>query len=207
MFNNPFNQPSQKNEDQKLIQDLNKTLTKRENEIKSLKEKVNDLKQKLLTTDKKKLLEKYKEMVKAPCKINFRHLESPNPNQDYSNLITTKKNINNYEKICKDDRHDRYDEIILSYHLSIAIYNLLNSSGIDKKIKKDLIKSISKFINDESTYIISEEHGLNAFFNEEYHTNTSSSKIEYNASVEINSFVIRDKSNNEILRKAIVKPL
>ena len=204
---NLFKQPNRKNEDKGLIDDLKKNQIKDENKIKSLEKKIKDLELKLPTTDSKNVFEKFKEMVVAPCRIDFKDLERPNPNQDYSNLITTKQNINNYEKICKDNRHDRYDEIILSYHLSIAIYNLLNSSGIDKKIKKDLIKSISKFINDESTYIISEEHGLNAFFNEEYHTNTSSSKIEYNASVEINSFVIRDKSNNEILRKAIVKPL
>jgi len=188
-----------------IAKDLLKVSQKQQEEIKKLSGSIKNIEKKFAKAES--IVKIFQSTVKNdwPSSISFLSKGVPSPDRNYEQLISLKYKLNYYSLLCSNNSQDRHDEIIYSYHISKLLYSFLFNDNLDIDKKRDAIKGVEEYINNQSKYILCESQGLTAFYNIEYHINESSNTIDFGSEVKMYSFIIRDKKSNEILRKALVE--
>jgi len=209
-FKNPFKRKEAKQDQavdsaRKILKQAEKDLATKDKKIQSLSAKIDTLEKNY--TKAESIVKIFQSTVKNdwPSSISFLSKGVPSPDRNYEQLISLKYKLNYYSLLCSNNSQDRHDEIIYSYHISKLLYSFLFNDNLDIDKKRDAIKGVEEYINNQSKYILCESQGLTAFYNIEYHINESSNTIDFGSEVKMYSFIIRDKKSNEILRKALVE--
>jgi hypothetical protein len=107
-----------------------------------------------------------------------------------------------FAKLISSKNYERNDEITLSVLIGKALYSYLNVSALSSSDKIELIDMVVTYLNSYSKYIVVKSHGLNRNYDNHFHELAG----EYGDmdKVRLTGFLIFDKNNNKILRKAMV---
>lgn len=116
-------------------------------------------------------------------------------------IIHLKSLVEDFEFLFSFDSHDRNEEIILVHLIGKATYKYLDQVEFGSDKSETILENITHYLNANCEYAVTEHHGFNKHYDGRYHI--SDEEIEEMEKVRLLSFIVRDKSNNSIIKKAV----
>jgi hypothetical protein len=116
-------------------------------------------------------------------------------------LIYLRSLLDSYEIYVVSSEHDRSDEIAIMFLIGAATYEYIRADKIDTEKSIELLNLMVQYLNANSEYGLCEQHGLSKHYDERFHT--CDQEVYEMDKVQMRGFLIKDKSNNNILKKAI----
>jgi|GEM_PF-6979350 len=181
-----------------------------QNEITNLKGQIGLLREDIEYKDKKnrqlnKITKKFIKIVSSNWPIDIFSFENFDDKCDYEIYIYLKNILIRYKDLVESLNSNIDLEELFSSDIGIITYEIIhNHQTLSNELKQQYLIKVTDFINSSSTFIKVESYGLDSYYNEEQHY-TNNQQFNFGQSVKICSFLIKDKQDNSIIKKVLVK--